>query len=212
MAGGVVHYGKKGAMRIYARNSTGGAQNYLELRFHDGNFSFPLGPPQPMGNLMLDRETFTTDSHYIEPSDREYLTPMPLSFSFKSVDKYALNALHALSNPFGSSAAWTVGNKTWAGLQSTTITRRNGNNVSFIIPLILPTSVRNYLVRTEVRWDAGSTSANNLVFRFSGVHFPRDQVRGQETPLEGVTITANGLIYGDVAHATAFTTGTNTLA
>lgn len=210
--GAISFYKKKGTLRIYSvgQDSTGGSTGpkYLEVRFQNGNINFALGPAFPAQVLALDRNTFTTDAHYIDVDDTDVLAPLPLSFDFRATDKFMPNMLHSLSNPFGSTA-WTVGNFTWTGYNESAITRKNGANTAITIPSFALSGIQ--LVRAELKLSKTSTDSGvqDSVFNFTGVHFPRDQVGGALGD-DNLTFAVNGLIYGDVSLSTAFSSGAQT--
>lgn len=212
MPGAVSFYRKKATLRIYSKatTTTGGATGpkYLEVRFQNGNISFPLGPAFPEQTLILDRNTFTSDAHWIDVDDTSIFNPLPLSYEFRAVDEYMRNLLQAHCKPLATTA-WVVGNYIWTGYASTDFTRRDGNDVAVTIPTFAFTGIR--MVRVELRMEATSTEAPNTyeVFKFTGVNFPRDQVSGALAD-DGLIFTANGVIHGDVSLATAFSTGAQT--
>jgi hypothetical protein len=210
----VAFYKKKGVMRIYSVTTTGG-EAYLQVRFQNGNVNFSMGPPFPEQQLVLDRNTFTSDASFIDIDDSSILTPQPLSFEVTGTDKYSLITLRALSDAFAEAStatgAWPVGNKSWVGFNEQSITRKNGDGVAVTIPEFAFDAIK--LVRVELRMEKTSTEAavDSLVFAFSGVNFPRDQVTGTLSA-GSLNFTANGLMYGDVTFATAFGSGTDTEA
>lgn len=213
MAGAVSFYRKKVIMRIYspAQTSTGGssADRYLEVRFQSGNIGFGLGPALPPQTLILDRNNFTADAHYVVVDDAPILAPIPLTFEVRLTDKYVNNILPALSDPFGTTASatfWTVGNFRWLGYNEVNLTRRNADNASIALPTFAVAGLK--LVRVEIQMLKTSTDADavNQVFKFSGVHFPREQINGSLQD-DGLPLSVNGAVYGDVTRSTSFSTG-----
>lgn len=217
MSGAVSFYRKKVTMRIYspAITSTGGSDGvaYLEVRFQSGNIGFGLGPALAPETLILDRLTFNADAHYVVVDDAPILAPIPLTFEVRGTDKYINNVLAALSDPFGttaSSSAWTVGNKFWTGYATSAVTRRNSDNTSITIPTFAVSGKK--LVRVELKMDKTSTDADAVdqVFKFTGVHFPREQISGSLQD-DGLPFSVNGAVYGDVTRSsTGFSTGSQT--
>ena len=211
MAGAVSFYRKRVTMRIISPSvtATGGSttDKYLEVRFQSGNISFGLGPAFPAQTLILDRNTFNADAHYVVVTDEPILAPLPLTFEVRGTDKYLRNVLPALSDPFGTTGStWFVGNKRWTGYSESNITRRNGNNASFTIPTFANTGIKLVKVELQLLKTSTDAAAQDAYFRFTGVHFPRDQIQGSLQD-DGFPFTVNGAIYGDVFLTTGWSTG-----
>lgn len=210
MSGAVSFYRKKVTMRIYSPTSTAG-DRYLEVRFQSGNIGFGLGPALPPQTLILDRNTFTADAHYVVTDDSPILAPIPLTFEVRGTDKYINNLLPALSDPFGTTAStWSVGNHTWIGYTASNVTRRDGDNAAISLPTFAVSGLKLVKVELQLLKTSTDSAAVDQYFKFTGVHFPREQINGSLQD-DGFPFTVNGAVYGDVSRtSTGWSTGGQT--
>jgi len=190
--------GKDGELRIYDRG-TGGTTHYLKILFCDMNLTGPIARPKVDENLVLNRQTFDSDSHYVEGSDEAILAPLPLTFSCRADDQTHTKALHTwLSGgtmiPNVKGATSTI--YSWKGESSLTT---GGTS----LPDFADSSKSAY--RVEVLWD-GTT--NDYGLRWEEVYFPPNEQAITEAP-ENVILGINGQVYGGITRITAFSAGTN---
>ena len=177
------------------------------------DFSAPSSRPRTEERLIMDRGNFDTISHYAEGDDAPRYAPMSMSFSARladTVDTRVLNDLLAAATPglltstvsgtlvpVDNVAGGTSYFATWDGL--TTI---DGNS------LVAFADAEKMSYRVEVLWDGPSS---DIGYRFEEVHF----AAGEQTITEsadGLMLSCNGQVYGDVTRITVFTTGTSILA
>jgi hypothetical protein len=124
--------------------------------------------------------------------DEEKLAPLPISFTFKTVDDVTTRRFIDLLT--GTSPLTLMGRSIRSSKGSSTIS-------GITLPQFADTGKMAY--DCEVLWDGTS----DLGFRWSETHFHEVTVTEAE---EEVTITANGNVYGAVSRTAAFRSG-NTL-
>lgn len=210
--------GKDGELRILERGMSyptegGSTTHYLEILFCEMDFTAATSRPRTEERVLMDRGNMDTNAHYVEGPDNPRYEPIPVSFSCRlndTVDTRALSDLFSASSPGVVAAGSTVGarvplNNAAGGTTyfvtfdgSTTI---DGNNLPAF------SDSRKLSFRVEVLWD-GTT---DLGYRFEEVHFPSGEQTITESA-DGLMLSANGQIYGDVTRITAFQSGTSVLA
>ena len=204
--------GKDGVVYV-SDYGTAGTTYYMEVLFCEMDFTGPTSRPRTEERLILDRGNMDTNAHYTEGPDDPRYAPIPISFSCRlsdTVDTRALSDLLSASSPGVVAAGSTVGarvplNNAAGGTSyfvtfdgSTTI---DGNTLPAF------SDSRKLSFRVEMKWDG----TNDLGYRFEEVNFPSGEQTITESA-DGLILSANGQIYGDVTRITAFQSGTSVLA
>lgn len=183
---------RKGTLRLYDGTST---PYYLELKFDDGNFTFPLGQAKTEEELILQRNTMSSDAHYIEGGDDVVMEPLPLTFSFFLEDTTITTYLLAWLEMGG-----TVNGNTVVTTKEDTKRDGSNNNPAFADATKDTWNVEYFL--------DGST---DICWHFNEVYFAVNKQNVSESE-EGVTVTLEGMWYGTVTRDTEFTSGTDVTA
>jgi len=181
--------GKDGELRV-SEQGTGGVTYYLSVLFSEMNFSGPTSRPRVEDMLIMNRGVFDSDAHYISGNDEPRYAPLPISFGCKLAD--TVNAqvltdwLSGVTKVGGTTQLYTMKG-------TTTI---DGNTLP-----AFKDSTGKYTYQVEVLWDG----TNDIGLRYSEVHFPPGQQTLAESA-DGLTLTANGQVYGGVSRISAFDT------
>lgn len=188
--------GKDGELRIYEYGiSSSSDAYYLKILFCDMNLTGPIANPHPEETLILDRQTFNNNSHYVEGSDETQMTPKALTFSCRIDDQTYTQALHdwlsgttdITNNVAGVSTIYSWSGKTgYAGGGTSLPIFRDGDKSSY---------------RLEVMYEGSSVSQG---WRWEEVYFPPGEQNITEAP-ESVILGVNGQVYGDVTRIAQFT-------
>ena len=196
----MIFQGRDGQLRIIEKGDWGqgtfrtGSTWYLEVLFCGMDFSAPLERPKTEERIILNRNVFDSDAHYVQGSDDAKMAPLSLSFSCMVDDKKYSGMLHSVLSG-ATEIPMTAGVTKWASWDgSTTI-----GGIS--LPTFADSTKQSY--RVEVLWD-GSTDYG---MRYEEVYFPPDQQTITESE-DGLSISVTALAYGDVSRISAFTAGT----
>lgn len=134
--------GKDGTLRIYDRGLAG----YTEVHFRNLDFSAPIGRPKLEELIVLDHGVANEFAHYINTSDMILYDPLPMSFSFFTEDRCALEETRntikeALICRYAQDSNLVLDDgttPTWQGFGGSTkgLTQNNGvlNNPKFDTP------------------------------------------------------------------------------
>jgi len=184
--------GQDGELRLYSRGA-GGTTYFLQVLFCEMDFTAPTSRPRTEENLQMNRNKFDTNAHYTLGPDNPRYEPIPISFSCRATD-----FMH-----FRSISDWLSGTST-PGSGATTLTSWKGHSAG-IDGNVLPefSSIGGdpqpmaYL--TEILWDG----SKDYGWRGQEVVFTPGETTVTESA-DGVVVSANGMIYGDVTRITAF--------
>ena len=183
--------GKDGEIRL-ADHGSGGTTYYLQILFCEMDFTGPTSRPRIEDTLIMDRGVFDTNAHYISGDDSSRYAPLPFSFSARLAD--TINSRILMDWISGATripnlAGGTTIIYSWDG--TTTI---DGNS----LPAFKDDKTT---LRAQILWDG----SNDLGIQYSEVYFPPGQQAITESA-DGLMLSANGMIYGDVTRITAFDT------
>jgi len=186
--------GQDGELRLYSRGGAG-TTYYLQILFCEMDLTAPTSKPRTEDNLIMNRNKFDTDAHYILGPDTPRYEPQAISFSCRAAD----------TNQFRAINDWLSGSSTPGAFGTTTLTSWKGKSEG-IDGNTLPefSSVGGdpqpmaYMV--ESIWDGDKDFGE----RWHEVVFNPGETTITESP-DGLIISANGMIYGDVTRVTAFT-------
>uniref|UniRef100_A0A6M3IDZ2 Tail protein n=1 Tax=viral metagenome TaxID=1070528 RepID=A0A6M3IDZ2_9ZZZZ len=183
--------GKDGELRL-ADKGSGGTTYYLPVLFCEMDFTGPTSRPRVEDTLIMDRGIFDSNAHYISGDDSPRYAPLPFSFSARLADTVNSRVLMdwtsgatRIPNAVGGSS--TI--YSWDG--TTTI---DGNT----LPAFKDDKTT---LRVQVLWDGTS----DIGLQYNEVYF----TPGQQTITEsadGLILSANGMIYGDVTRIAALDT------
>ncbi len=149
------------------------------------DFTGPIGRGRPEETLVLDRNTMSSDAHYIKGSDEKLMAVLPISFSCFLDDTvnqdYIMDAL-VCGNP-GKSSLWDA-----TGVSTKQDTKNDGTNYN---PALID-STNKKCVDIQMVF-AGSTLDQGLAFY--EVYFPREECSITEGA-DGIVLNAAGGVYG----------------
>lgn len=191
---------RDGELRLYAGVTTGSKATgsfYFSIPFVNEGFTAPIKRPETTETLVMDRGVYTADAEYRQGLDEEKLAALPLSFTIKTVDD---TTTQYLIDGITGTSPLTVATKV---LRST----KGESKISGIsTPQFgdIGDSTSKFCWDVEVLWDGTS----DLGYKWREVNFQDVNVT---EGVDEVTITANGLVYGDVTRVTAFRSGSTIL-
>ncbi len=181
---------RDGEIRIYDGSTT---PYYLEIKFTGGDFSGPIGVPEPEEQLFLDRGRGDT-AVYTRARDDEKLAPVDVSFTVTITEH----------ETFGYLMDWlegkTVNSKTIVTTKGTT--QRDGVNNT-------PTFVSSGKLCCNVEYMLDGDT--DYCWHYNEVWFPLSQCTVSESD-DGVTVSLTGKCYGTIVRDSAFTAGTDVTA
>ena len=196
--------GKDGEFRIYSNgfkygSEPSGTTYYFEVLFTEMDFTGPIGRARTEETLIMNRGKMDTDSHYIEGNDDPRYAVMPFSFSCKLADTVNtrilsdwLYGVSRITNAVGGATQIY----TWDGT-----TALDGNSLPGF------KDAQKMAYRTEILWDGTS----DYGLRYEEVHFPPGEQSITESA-DGITLSANGQIRGDVTRIASLYSGASILA
>lgn len=171
-----------------------GVTHYIEVLFCGMDFSGPVARPQPPETLVLNRGVLDVSSFYVKEPETSRYEPLPISFTCRLADTVNTKLLND----------WLSGvTKIISGTSITQLYSRKGKTA--ISGITLPNfsdSTRKYAYQTEILWDG----TIDLGYRYAEVHFPPGNQKITESA-DGVKLSVDGQIYGDVSRISAFATG-----
>lgn len=194
------YQGRDGILRIY---DGANPPHYLKIIFSNMDFTGPFARNRPPDPIIPTFEGYThapEDASY----DEAFYEPQAVSFSCRLDDTVNTWKLRdAMCNP-DLKSTWKVGSDTWS------TTKGRGS-------IILPTgdfiATRNFYdtkkvaVTIETLWeDRTSRSGSAFGLRYQEVYFSPADIQYIESP-DGVELTVQGLVYGDIGVMSAFTSG-----
>ena len=185
----MIFTGKDGELRISDRG-VGAVTHYLSVLFSEMDFTGPTSRPRIEDSLVMDRGVFDSNAHYISGNDEPRYAPLPISFSCKLADTIKTIVLSDLI-----SGVTKVGGVTQLYTMKGT-TSIDGNTLP-----AFKDALGKYAYQTEVLWDGTS----DLGIRYSEVHYPPGQQTITESA-DGLILSCNGMVYGDVTRIQAFDT------
>ena len=187
--------GKDGEVQICELGTAAGATHYLKVLFCEMDFTGPTSRPRVEDSLIMDRGVFDSNAHYISGNDDPRYAPLPFSFSARladTVDSRALQDWLSGVTLIPNAVGGTTQIYSFDG--STTI---DGNT----LPSFKDSGKQTY--RFEILWEGSSVSTG---IQYSDAHFPPGQQTITESA-DGLTLSANGIIYGNVSRINNFTSG-----
>ena len=185
--------GQDGELRISDAGRTG-VTHYVEVLFAEMDFTGPTSRPRTEENLIMNRNKFDTNAHYILGPDNPRYEPIPVSFSCKISD---------------TSKAWMFSDwlsgvtKLTSGASITQFYSTKGT--SKIDGNTLPNfndSTGKYAYNIEILWDG----CKDYGVSYPEVYFPPGEQTITESA-DGLVLSVNGMVYGDVTRITAFSAG-----
>lgn len=153
--------------------------------------SAPLGVPRPEERLILDRQLFTPDAHYVVTTDRAIYEPRELQLSAlldTDINRQALLDALQCGNP---------GTRNWAraGVSTKGDSKNDGMNPN---PQFLDATIKTVCV--QLLWQVGSST---IGYSWNEVWFQPQGVQVAESD-DLVTLQATGQVYGTTSEITAF--------
>ena len=183
--------GKDGEFRIADRGANDSTY-YLQVLFCEMDFTGPTSRPRVEDTLVMDRGLFDSNAHYISGDDSPRYAPMSFSFSARLADTVNSRTL----------MDWTSGASNIPNLIGGTTRIYSWDGSTTIDGSTLPAFKDDkYSYRVQVLWDGSS----DLGLQYNEVYFPPGQQTITESA-DGLILSANGMIYGDVTRITAFDT------
>ena len=188
--------GKDGELRITEYGSgvdSSAVTYYMKVLFCEMNYDGPVARPRTEEKLIMDRGNFDTNAHYVEGNDEPRYTSIPITFSCRLADTINTRALAdwvSGATNIPNAVGGTTRVYSWDG-----ITTIDGNT----LPAFRDTGKQSY--RVEMLWDGTS----DLGFRNDEVYFSPGENKITESA-EGLTLSCNGQVYGDVTRITSFYT------
>ena len=185
--------GKDGELRLFDFGLSG-TTYYFEVLFSEMDFTGPISRPRTEETLIMDRGNFDSNAHYIESNDEPRYGALPFSFSCRIADT---NNSAVLSD-------WVSGVSPIKGAGSGTTNLVTCKGKTTLDGSTLPNfkDATKQAFFLEVLWDGDSDY---------GLHYNEIYLTpGEQTiteSAEGLTLSCNGQIYGDVSRITAFTAG-----
>ena len=191
--------GYDGELRI-SDYGLSGTTYHLEVLFCEMDFTGPVARPQPEETLILDRGRWDTEARFREENDLERFAAMPFSFSCRLADTVNTQILVDWISgvtQIANAASGTTQVVSWGG--GTSI---QGRTTTHTVPNFSDAAKSRY--RLEILWD-GST---DLGLRYEEAYFNPTGQTITESP-DGLMLSCNGEIYGDVTRITAFYSGSS---
>ena len=137
----------------------------------------------------MDRGLFDTNAHYIQGNDEPRYAPIPITFSCKLADTVNTWVL----------GEWLSGVTNISGVTQLTTTKATTTIDGNTLPNFAD-STGKYAYNVEVLWDG----TNDYGLKYNEVFFtPGEQTITESA--DGVTLSSNGQVYGDVTRITGFT-------
>ena len=189
--------GKDGELRILS-----GSSQSLSILFCEMDYSGPLSRTLTEETLMMNRGVFSTDAHYIAGNDEPRYAPLPLTFSCRLNDNtntWILGEwISGVTNISGSTQLYTTkGTTTIDGNTLPDFANGAGGNSD-----VVSSVSSKYAYNVEVLWDG----TNDFGIGNKEVYFkPGEQTITESA--DGVMLSCNAEIYGDVTRITGFTAG-----
>ena len=190
--------GKDGEIRISELGSIAGATHYLQVLFCEMDFTGPTSRPRVEDTLIMDRGVFDTNAHYISGDDSPRYAPLPFSFSARLADTIDSRVL----------TDWTSGATRIPNVAGGSTTIYSFDGTTTIDGNSLPAFKDDKTtLRTQILWEGAST----IGLQYNEVYFTPGQQTITES-VDGLILSANGMIYGDVTRITAFSSGASIIA
>lgn len=182
--------GKDGECRI-SDMGLAGTTYYLAILFCEMDFTGPTSRPRIEDTLIMDRGVFDSNAHYISGNDEPRYAPLPISFSCKIADtlnsRVMMEWLSGVTKISGTTQLYTM--KGTTTIDSNTLPA-------------FKDSTGKFAYQFQVLWDG----TLDLGIKYREVYFPPGQQTLTESA-DGLKLSANGMVYGDVTRITAFDTG-----
>jgi len=189
--------GQDGELRI-SDNGLTGVTHYLEVLFAEMDFTGPTSRPRTEENLIMNRNKFDSNAHYILGPDNPRYEPIPISFSCRISD---------------TSKSWMLSDwlsgvtQITSGASVTQLYSTKGQSIGIdgnTLPDFADSS--KYAYNIEMLWDGDK----NYGTSYPEVYFPPGEQTITESP-DGLILSVNGQLYGDVTRVTAFAAGMTAL-
>lgn len=206
--GAITFSGREGELRFYDNsgtafyggNGTAGTPYYFQVRFSTMSFAGPAAKPRPIDPIVV-----TAGGYVHSPTSEDYEAAFynPLDFSFSCLvnDLDRVKVRDSLCN-LDLNVPWTVGGNRW------TSTKGKG---SIIMPDGTYQGTRAFYDTQKVAVDMqllfqSVQAASNFGMKYEEVYIAPQDVQINESPDE-ITLAIKGLIYGNIAGISSFTTG-----
>ena len=184
--------GKDGEIRISELGSIAGATHYLQVLFCEMDFTGPTSRPRVEDTLIMDRGVFDTNAHYISGDDSPRYAPLPFSFSARLADTVSSRVL----------MDWTSGATRIPNLAGGSTIIFSWDGTTTIDGNTLPAFKDDKTtLRAQVLWDGTS----DIGLQYNEVYFTPGQQTITES-VDGLILSCNGMVYGDVTRIAAFDT------
>ena len=195
--------GKDGELRIaefgFGVTAGTGTTHYMQVLFCEMDFTGPTSRPRIEDTLIMDRGLFDSNAHYISGNDSPRYAPIPFSFSARLADTINSRALMDWL-----SGATNIPNAVGG---TTRIYSFDGNTTIDGNTLPAFKDGGKTTLRAQVLWDGTS----DIGLQYNEVYFTPGQQTITES-VDGLILSANGMIYGDVTRITAFSSGASIIA
>ena len=185
--------GKDGELRIHDQGNSG-TTHYISVLFTEMDFSGFTSRSRTEESLKMDRGQFSSDAHYVEGPDDPIYAPMPITFSARLADTSASTTFLDLVSGVTQIRGQTIYSRDDAGvsIQSNAVPAfADSGKVSLDV---------------EVLWDGPS---QDWGFRYQSVYFTPGEQNLTESA-DGLILSCNGQVCGDVTRIVAFGTGAMT--
>ena len=193
----MIFQGKDGELRLIEFGLSG-TTYYAEVLFSEMDFTGPISRPRTEETLIMDRGKMDTNAHYIEGNDEPRYAALPFSFSCKIGD----------TNNAAVISDWVSGVSPIKGYGSGTTSLHSCKGQTTIDGNTLPNfkNATKQAFYLEVLWDG----TNDYGIHYNEVYFPPGEQSITESA-DGLALSCNGQIYGDVSRITSFTAGYTTI-
>lgn len=193
----ILFQGKDGDLRL-ADLGSGGTTYYLQVLFCEMDFTGPTSRPRVEDTLVMDRGVFDSNAHYISSNDEPRYAPLPFSFSCRLADTVNSRSL----------MDWLSGATNIPNLVGGTTRIYSWDGTTTIDGNTLPAFKDDKSTyRLQMLWDGSS----DIGIQYNEVYFSPGQQTLTESA-DGLKLSANGMIYGDVTRITAFDTSGATIS
>jgi len=189
----MIFQGKDGELRIMDFGFNG-TSSMMKVLFSEMDFDGPTSRPRTEEELIMDRNQFDSNTHYIEKDDQPRYAPIPVTFSCKVADTVNTRKL----SDWVGGATKNLGSGTTPQLYTykgkTTI---DGNTLPNFVE-----STAKYAYKVEVLWDG----TNDLGYQYNEVYFSPGEQKITESA-DNIMLSVNAQVYGDVTRIIAFSSG-----
>ncbi|MBU2685714.1 MAG: hypothetical protein KKF27_20925 [Gammaproteobacteria bacterium] len=188
--------GKDGELRLFDFGLSG-TTYYLEILFSEMDFAGPTARPRTEETLIMDRGNFDSNAHYIEGNDEPRYAPLAVSFSCKLAD--TVNS-QIVSDWIGGVSPIGYANAAVSGTTSLRSCKGKTTIDGNTLPNFKDATKQTFFL--EVLWSGD----NDIGLKYNEIYFPPGEQSIAESA-DGLTLSGNAQVYGDVTRITGFTAG-----